>query len=188
MDSNILSSFLQAHSDQQLRDLIKAATIELESRSPLTAIASHRNGAWACGPPPTSNMMSLFAPKPRGLPIVGLKTPAGPSLVPPSKKEEPREEKEEDEGTTVLMVRSLPYKDGIHPVCDHLDENDEEVPFFKPIRAQLIAAIVPIRSSNTYVPPNGGYALIYFSNKAEAESAKASLEQHDYVVEFTDNQ
>lgn len=77
---------------------------------------------------------------------------------------------------TVLLVRHLPFKGGNFPVCDH----DSNTLFYVPIRRQLLAAMLPIRPCNTYVPPTGGHALLYFSCKEQADTALDLLRNNDY--------
>ncbi len=87
-----------------------------------------------------------------------------------------------------IVIRQLPYKEGTSPVCDELDDEGFEVPFYMPIRTKLKAAIMPLEPCNAYVSPNGGYAFFYFLTRAEADEAMYVLKAADYAVEYRHNQ
>lgn len=170
MEGSILKAFLAAYSDAQLADLIAAALFEESQRNAVRSNQKQAN-AWAAGPP-------LFMTDAFGeVQQTRLVQSNGIRLATPNEKDKEEVEEEEE---VVLIVRHLPYKPGDSPTLD----DDPDIAFYKPIRGMLLEDIKPSRPRNTYVPPNGGHALLYFSNLAQAQDALVELVSKKYEANF----
>jgi hypothetical protein len=179
MEGSILKAFLAAHSDAQLADLIAAALFEESQRNAVRSNQKQAN-AWAAGPPLFMTDAFGEVQQTRLVPSNGIRLVAQQQHQPVTKPNDKEYVEEVEEEEVVLIVRHLPYKPGDSPTLD----DDPDIAFYKPIRGMLLEDIKPSRPRNTYVPPNGGHALLYFSNLAQAQDALVELVSKKYEANF----